>query len=176
MKDMRRPDFSLQDLYAALEAQRLARGLSWAQVAREINGPPEEIRGHALSASTITGTRIRSVAEADGILQMLRWLNRSPESFMPHHPVHDEPAEKFPVVSAHQVLRFHTKKIYAALDAQRREQNLTWAQVGRELGLSASSLTHLAKGGRTSFPAVMRIVGWLGRPAAQFTRVVGGVH
>ena len=107
---------------------------------------------------------------------MLRWLNRSPESFMAHPRVQDDLAEKFPVVSAHQVLRFDTKKIYAALDAQRSERNLTWTQVGKELGLSASSLRHLEKGGRTSFPSVMRITGWLGRPAAEFTHAVGGAH
>ena len=169
-------DFSLQELYSALDAQRQAKGLSWSQVAKEINGPPNQIGGHALSASTITGTRIRSVAEADGILQMLLWLNRSPESFIPGH--HDSAAttSQFPTVSSRQVLRFDTKKIYAALDAQRRERNMTWAQVGKELGLSASSLTYLAKGGRTGFPHVMRIVRWLRRPAADFTHAVGGTH
>jgi ribosomal protein L24E len=171
---MRSQDFSLQDLYAALDAQRQARGLSWTQVAKEINGPPEQVRGHALSASTITGTRIRSVAEADGILQMLRWLQRSPESFLPHHQVSNGSAEKLPAVSAHQVLRFNTKKIYAALDAQRSERKMTWVQIGKELGLSGSSLRHLEKGGRTSFPSVMRILGWLGRPASEFTHGVGG--
>lgn len=173
---MESPDFSLQALYHALDEQRQTRGLSWAQVAREINGPPEQVGGHALSASTITGTRIRRVAEADGILQMLRWLNRQPESFIPGQLQSTNSSASFPQVGQHQVLRFNTKIIYDALDAQRSERNLTWAQVGKELGLSASSLTYLAKGGRTSFPSVVRITGWLGRPTAEFTHVVGGAH
>ncbi len=172
---MRSMDFSLQELYAALDTQRQTRGLSWAQVAREMNGPREQITGHALSASTITGTRIRSVAEADGILQMLRWLNRSPESFLPDHPASADPTAQFPSVSTHQVLRFNTRKIYTALDAQRSERKMTWAQVGKEVGMGPASLTYLAKGGRTAFPYVMRIVRWLHRPAADFTHVVGSV-
>jgi hypothetical protein len=32
-----------------------------------------------------------------------------------------------------------------------------------------ASLTQLANGGRTSFPHVMRMVGWLERKAAEFT-------
>jgi hypothetical protein len=47
---------------------------------------------------------------------------------------------------------------------------MTWPEVSREVGLSAPSLTYLARGGRTGFPHVMRIVRWLGLPAAYFTR------
>lgn len=170
---MRFRDFNLSDLYAALDAQRQTRGLSWSQVAREINGPRRHMGGHALSASTITGTRFRRVAEADGILQMLRWLHRQPESFIPGHSLLADMPVSFPEVGPRQVWRFDTRKVYAALNAQRSERNLTWAQVGKELGLSASSLAYLAKGGRTSFPGVMRMTGWLKQPALEFTQVVG---
>jgi len=125
---------------------------------------------HQLSPSTVTGTRTRTVAEGDGVLQMLCWLNRTPESFMPGHP-HSEVADaRLPQVPPHHVLRFDTKKLHAALDAQRIERKMTWAQVAKEVGLGVSSLTHLSSGGRTAFPQVMRIVRWLARPAAQFTR------
>jgi len=70
-----------------------------------------------------------------------------------------------------RILRFDTRAIYAALDARRTERGMTWRQVAAEIGgLNAASLTHLAKGGRTSFPGVMRITAWLGRSAANFTR------
>jgi len=107
---------------------------------------------------------------------MLRWLNRSPESFLPGFSASANTEAGFPNVGQHQVLRFNTRQIYEALDTQRKERNLTWTQVGKELGLSASSLRHLEKGGRTSFPSVMRIMGWLGCPAAEFTHAVGGAH
>jgi hypothetical protein len=168
---MARPsDFSLRDLYAALDAQRQSRGLSWSQVASEINGPPKGNSRRRLSASTVTGTRTRTVAEADGVLQMLRWLNRTPESFVPGLPESEENSARLPDVPSHQILRFDTRKLHAALDAQRLEKNVTWAQLAREVGLGVSSLTYLSNGGRTGFPQVMRMVRWLGRPAAHFTR------
>ena len=168
---MQAPDFDLHALYAALDAQRQSRGLSWTEVAREINGQSSNQSRRALSSSTVQGIKAKSAVEGDGVLQMLRWLNRTPESFVPNHqevPVADEP---LPNVLPHQVLRFDTKQLYAALDAKRSENKLTWMQVAQQTGVSASSLTYLLKGSRTSFPSVMRITGWLGKPTAEFTRV-----
>ncbi|MGH9780408.1 MAG: hypothetical protein ACRD33_01195 [Candidatus Acidiferrales bacterium] len=174
-------DFSLRSLYEALDAQRGARGLSWAQATREMKGqskarPFSPAAGpaavsHALSTSTVQGTRMRAVAEGDGVLQMLRWLNRTPESFVPGHPQAESVSARLPVVPAGRVLRFDTKRIFAALDLQRRERKMTWMQVATEAGVGVSSLRHLSQGGRTAFPQVMRILRWLGRPAARFTRV-----
>ena len=170
----RSSDFSLAALYAALDAQRQARGLSWSQATREINRQSERISVHPISPSTVTGTRTKTVAEGDGVLQMLLWLNRTPESFVLGHQECDEAGTRLPDIPTHQVLRFDTTKLHAALDAQRVARKMTWAQVARETGLSVSNLTHLSKGGRTGFPHVMRIVRWLGRPAAQFTRASDG--
>jgi len=117
----------------------------------------------------MTGTRTRAVAEGDGVLQMLRWLNRTPESFVPGGPASGRDG-RLPEVPPHHTLRFDTKKIHAALDAQRVERRLTWAQVAHEVGIGASSLTHLSQGGRAAFPQVMRIVRWLAKPAAHFMR------
>jgi hypothetical protein len=163
-------DFSLADLYAALDAERQARGLSWAQAARQISRQSEREAVGPVSASTVTSTRTKAVAEADGVLQMLLWLNRTPESFVPGHPHPDEPRFRLSPVSAHQILRFDTRKLYAALNARRTERTMTSAQVAREIGVGVSGLTHLAKGGRITFPQVMRVVRWLDRPAAAFTR------
>jgi hypothetical protein len=163
-------DFSLLELYDALDAQRKIRGLSWSQVTSEINGPSKRISARRLSPSTVTGLRTRAVAEGDGVLQMLRWLNRTPESFVPGHQESQEISARLPDVPAHQVLRFDTRKLHTALEAQRIEKKMTWAQVAKELRLGVSTLTYLSNGGRTGFPQVMRIVRWLGRPAAHFTR------
>lgn len=110
------------------------------------------------------------VAEGDGVLQMLRWLNRTPESFMPGHPHSEDASERLPHVPLHYVLRFDTKKLHAALDTKRIERKMTWVQVAGEVGVGVSTLIHLSRGGRTAFPQVMRILRWLGRPAAEFTR------
>jgi ribosomal protein L24E len=163
-------DFSIRALYAAIDAHRQARGLSWSEATREMNRRSGRSSAHRLSTSTVRGTRIRTVAEGDGVLQILRWLNRTPESFVPGYQESEDASARLPDVSSHQVLRFDTKKLHAALDAQRIERKMTWTQVAKEVGLSAPRLTRLSKGGRTGFPHVMRIVRWLGRPAADFTR------
>ena len=164
-------DFSLRALYEALDAERCRRGLSWSQATREINrqvGPSSG--GHRLSPSTVTGTRTRAVAEGDGVLQMLRWLNRTPESFVPGLQESEAVDGRLPPAPLHQTLRFDSRKLHAALDAQRVRRRMTWAQVATEVGLGVSSLTHLSKGGRTGFPQVMRVVRWLAQPAAHLVR------
>lgn len=168
---MPRPDdFSLEALYVALDARRRARGLAWSQVTREINRDTDCSDKHRLSRSTITGTRTGTVAEADGVLQMLLRLDRTPESFTSCDQESLAGTARLPDVPPRQVLRFDTKKLYAALDALRIERALSWTQVSGETGLSVSQLGHLAKGGRTAFPQVMRLVRWLERPAADFIR------
>ena len=166
-----RTDFTLAALYAALDQQRRTRGLTWSQVIREIGSRSGCAPAHAISRSTVMNLRTGSAAEADGVLQMLRWLNRTPESFMPGFQVIGS-SYALPLVSRDQILRFDTKKLHAALDAQRGERRMTWRQVATEIGgVSVSSLTRLKMGGRTSFPSVMRIVAWLNRPASTFIRV-----
>lgn len=157
-------DFDLALLAAALDEQRRARDLTWSEVAKQIsNGLP--IRG--IATATISGVGARGTAEADGVLQMLRWLERSPESFVPGALDGVPPPE----IPEGKILRFDTRALHAALDARRNELGRTWADLGRELGVGPASLTGLARGGRTAFPQVMRFTGWLGRPAADFTRV-----
>ena len=63
--------FNAAALYAALDAQRRARGMSWAQVAAETG----------VSVSTLTHTRHGGRMEVDGMLAMVRWLGRTAESF-----------------------------------------------------------------------------------------------
>jgi hypothetical protein len=132
---------------------------------------PHRPSARRLSASTVSGTRFRAAAEGDGVLAMLRWLNRTPESFVPGHQQPDRISERLPDIPAGKFLRFDAKKLYAALDARRIERQMTWAQVAKEVGTSPAGLTHLSEGKRVVFPGVMRIFRWLERPAADFTRV-----
>ncbi|MGA7622113.1 MAG: hypothetical protein WB630_00080 [Candidatus Acidiferrales bacterium] len=100
----RSTDFSLSALYEALDAQRQARGLSWAQVTREMNRQSERTSLHPLSSSTVKGVGTSTVAEGDGVLQMLLWLNRSPESFLPGHLESEGDKTRLPEISCHQIL------------------------------------------------------------------------
>jgi transcriptional regulator with XRE-family HTH domain len=155
-------DFSLTALHAALDARRKVRGLSWAEASAEMK----------VSPSTVARLHERATAEADGVLQMLRWLARAPESFVESFAAgaSEDARARLPGMASNGILRFDTARLHAALDAQRAERGMSWARVAKDLGLGASSLTHLARGGRTAFPAVMRMLAWLGRPAAEFVR------
>jgi hypothetical protein len=165
------PTFDIQALYGALDTERRARGISWQQVAREISSRLKSVPARPISPSTLSGMRNRRIVEGDGVLQMLLWLRRTPESFVPGNEAPEENA-KLPDVPEAGILRFDTAALYLALDAQRINRGMTWKQVAHEIGgVSPAGLTRLSKGGRTAFPDVMRIVRWLGRPAASFTRL-----
>ena len=63
--------FDAKALYAALDEQRRARGLTWADVARETG----------VAASTLKRTQDGGRLELDGALAMVTWLGRTIESF-----------------------------------------------------------------------------------------------
>lgn len=66
------PRFDAKALYAALDNQRTARGLSWKQVAAEVG----------VSPSTLTRTRRGGRMEVDGMLAMVSWLRVPVETFV----------------------------------------------------------------------------------------------
>jgi hypothetical protein len=162
-------EFDLRALHEALDERRRSREMSWAAVTREINHSIPG--GHPIATSTITGLRTKAVAEGDGVLQMLLWLRRTPESFVPGFPDADAERYRLPELGDEYILRWDTRALYSALNAEREAREMTWDAVARDVGgFTAGMLTRLATGGRTGFPGVMRIAGWLGRPAATFTR------
>ena len=163
-------EFDVRVLYDALDVRRGARQLTWKDVAAEVSERCTRLR--PIAPSTITGLKEQPRGEGDGILQMLIWLRRTPESFIPG--VVDPRSACFvnPTLSIGEILRWDTRALYAALDGRRRERRSTWSETARELrGFTPGMLTTLAKGGRIGFPGVMRLVLWLGEPAATFTRV-----
>lgn len=163
-------DFDLKALHAAIDERRRDEGISWSRVAEEISRCHTSRR--PIAASTISGLRTKRAAEGDGILQMLIWLGRSPESFVPGHPSANEDRYRLPKLARGQILRWDTKALHAAVNAKRQEFGLTWAETASSIGgFTSGMLTPLAKGGRVGFPRVMRIVRWLDRPAVEFTHV-----
>ncbi len=145
--------------------------MSWVEVTREINDLFRSAPARPISASTVTGMRGRRVVEGNGVLQMLVWLGRTPESFTSGRDRVARENEILPRVGPSQILRFDTRALYAALDAQRAERGMLWREVAAEIGgVTATSLTRLAHGGRVGFPSVMSIVEWLALPVASFTR------
>lgn len=126
-----------------------------------------------LSSSTIIGLGQREVVEGDGVLQMLRWLERTPESFVAggERSTRSSDAEALPVAPPEKILRWDSAAIHAAVDGQRQARSMTWNEVAQEIGCGANTLRGLANGGRVSLPAVMRIIRWLHQPAAAFVRL-----
>jgi hypothetical protein len=164
------PDFDLRALYDALDSERRARDLNWTALTAEVNRHRTYLR--PIAVSTIRGLRDKPVGEGDGILQMLLWLRRTPESFVPGFVDADAARFRLPELTTGQILRWDTRALHAEADIRRNERGITWADIGREIGgYTPSMLTHLAKGGRTGFPHVMRMVAWLGRPAVTFTHI-----
>ena len=165
-------EFDVKGLYDALDERRRSRAMRWAAVRREMNARFQEVPGHKpIAMSTITGLQNKRNVEGDGILQMLLWLGRTPESFLPGFEEADAERFRLPQLGKEQILRWDTRAIHSALNAEREARGMSWKEVANDIGVgSANPLTNLAKGGRTGFPGVMRIVVWLGRPAATFTR------
>lgn len=165
-------EFDVGALFDALNSERQARRLTWAQVTREINDLFRDVKCRPIATSTLTGMRERGGLAGNGVLQMLVWLDRTPESFVPGHPEAAVREARLPRVGPARILRWDTESLHLALDAARIARALTWRQVAEEIGggWTAASLTGLRTRGNAGFPAIMRVTGWLGRPVASFTR------
>ncbi len=158
MQNPQRRRFDGAALYAALDAKRQARGISWQQAAREVGA----------AATTLQNTRKNGPMETDGILAMVRWLKCPLEDFVRGIAPDSTGVPSIPSG------RFNNKALYAALDVRRHDRRMTWAEVGKEVGgLPPSMLTRLAKGGRIGVDVMLLAVGWLGCSVDTFTQKAG---
>jgi hypothetical protein len=156
-------DFDVKLFYSALDQKRESLGLTWNGVAQEIAN-----RYTKVATSTIKGIRGKKYIEGDGGLQMLLWLGKSPESFVPGAMV-DSKHELIKPTNA--VLRFDAKEVHRLLEARRLNEGLAWREVADQIGgVSVSMLRRFKNGGRTSFPIIMRVANWLDVPARKFTK------
>lgn len=164
-------------LFQALDVQRVSRGLSWAQVAHQIWDLSAVLNDrrhdHPISPSTITGMAKRGNTSCQHALFFLRWLGRTPESFLTGGDA-ERPGRKLPSVGPDRRLRWDLHLLYDALDARRREEGMTWPELAKELGCTPSQLTGLKRARfATGMKLAMRVVQWLGRPAADFVYSAG---
>ena len=56
--------------------------------------------------------------------------------------------------------QFDSEAFYAALDATRQARKLTWKQVAKESGVSASTLTRMAQGRRPDVDGLAALCSW----------------
>ena len=166
-------------LFTALDTQRQQRGLSWPKVAQhiwELSAGLNARRGdHPISPATIVGVGTRGDTSCQHALFMLRWLDRSPESFL--RGSRTVAAGALPAAGPDHRLRWNLHEsprrrapgLYEAMNARRESEELTWAELARCLRCSPNQLSGL----RTARYAIqmtlaMRITQWLQRPAADF--------
>jgi len=164
--------FDAGALYLALDARRLELGLSWKGVADQIWALSSDLndrrQDHPISPSTLTGMARNPRTSCQHALFMLRWLGRTPESFL-LGASRDEPRFALPEAGPDRRLRWALKLLYAAMDEKRREDGLTWPALAEVLGRSPNQLTGLRTAKfAAGMDVAMRIVQWLGRPAADF--------
>jgi hypothetical protein len=161
-------DFDLAALSEALDVRRCELGLTWQELASAVTDRPSRRSDRRIAASTFKGMSERASVRDTVVLQALRWLGRTPESFVPglretsEHPLPGNESGR-PALD--------TRAIYLAMDDRRVALGLTWRAVADELGrgFSPGMLTRLARGTGIGFPRVMRIFQWLERPVAEFT-------
>jgi hypothetical protein len=164
-------NFEMQALHVALDGERRVRGLSWEELTADINKPFKGTTSIPISASTIRNMSKKSSVTSAVVLQVLRWLDRSPESFLSGQLGRSHLDEKLPDAGTTKILRFDTQAMYAALDDERQRRNLTWKQLVAQLpGFTQSMIANLAEGPLIGFPRVMTITQWLKCPAATFVR------
>ena len=165
-------DFSITDFFEAIDRQRMARGLSWNEVAKQIWNQSSLLNAkrndHPISCSTITNMVKLGDTSCQHALFMLRWLGRSPESFVPGLD-YDETKTSLPSVGEDRRLRWNLTKVYDSLDARRKEKELTWTQLAAELRCTPSQLTGIKRARfAIGMRLAVRIALWLDCPARDF--------
>jgi hypothetical protein len=165
-------DFDAVAMYEAMDAQRIERGLSWRQVADQMWEQSADLdpqrQGHPISPSTLTGIATRADTTCQHALFILRWLGRTPESFLMNAPA-DADGTRLPAAGRNERLRWNLAALYDALNTRRQEQGVTWVELTRQIRCSPNQLTGIrAAKYAIGMRLAMRIVQWLGRPAAAF--------
>ena len=164
-------EFDACAMYAAMDAQRTSRGLSWTELAQALWEQSMVLnrrrQDHPISSATLLGISKRADCTCQHALFILRWLERPPEAFL----VLPSTGANFalPCAGDDERLRWNLAAVYAAMNEHRRERRLTWRQLATRLHCTE----HQVRGLRTARFAigmrhVMGIVQWLERPAASF--------
>jgi hypothetical protein len=149
--------------------------LSWKKVADQLWDLSSELNDrrndHPISPATLTNMAKNPRTSCQHALFMLRWLERTPESFLrgAHIVDYDDPRFVLPAVGADRRLRWSLKLLHATMDEKRHELGLTWPELATFLGCTPNQLTGLRTAKfATNMDLAMRITQWLGRPAADF--------
>ncbi len=150
------PYLNVAALQDALDAERIARRMTWAALAREVH----------ISVPSLRQMAQREQLEADAIVLILQWLKRRCDDFVVRpsgdagRPVGSHSAPGVPPLFA----RFDTIALHTALDSARERRGLTWNDVAAELGVSTWVIARFTKGGRTNANLMVAVADWAGQP------------
>jgi hypothetical protein len=164
--------FDVAALYAALDDKRTNLGISWPAVARQLWELSSELNDrrndHPISPSTLTNMGKNPRISCQHALFMLRWLDRTPESFLVGWGS-DDGRFALPAAGPDRRLRWALKRLFASMDEKRRQEGLTWSGLAARLDCTPSQLMGLRTAKfATGMDLAMRIVQWIDRPAADF--------
>jgi hypothetical protein len=161
--------FDMAAFADALEEERARRGVTWAEMTREVHRGRDSFA--AMSASSFSSMGSKTTGNSAIVLQALLWLGRTPESFVVGRTRPQSKAERLVQPPLGQTLRFDSALIYPALDAERTARGMTWFDVGRGLPrYNEATFRRLAAGQQIGWPHGMGLFLWLDKPAASFTR------
>ena len=152
-------EFDYRGVWEAIEAERQARGLNRTQLLRDIDWVSQGVLNRLEQGGPTT---------CQHIVGLLRWLGRSPESFMPG--VIDCPAYALPDTGLFPV-RWSMPALYEAIDARREELGMSWREAGDAIGWPTVKELKTIKYGIPMHLA-MRLTRWLGKPAATYMYAV----
>ena len=128
----------------------------------------DQRRDHPISPSTLAALSKRHRTSCQHALFMLRWLDRTPESFLAGAAV-EGPGVALPAAGPDRHPRWSLKRLYAVMNEKRLEDGITWSELAATLECSPNQLTGLRTAKfATDMDLAMRIVQWVGRPAADF--------
>ncbi len=137
-------EFDLNAFHRAVDEPRRERGLSWTDLASDVNRPFENTSSIPINPATIRDMPKKSSVTSAIVLQVLRWLQATPESFLSGRGRKSFAEDELPYAEPHQILRFDTRALHAALDLERKRCGMTWQQVAKELpGFTQTMLTNL---------------------------------
>jgi hypothetical protein len=164
--------FDTQAFFAAVDARRHERQLSWPALAtalweqsRLLN---DRRKDHPIAPATIKRLAQRRELSCQHALFVLRWLDIPPETFI----AEPEPGTAgVPLPSADQGhrLRWNLRKLYSALNTARTARGATWQEAASRLQCTPHQLTGLGTAKfATGMKLAMRITQALRRPAADF--------
>ena len=167
-------NFDMKAFHTTLDAERQARRLSWVELTAAVNEPFRGTSSIPISVTTIRDIPKKRTVASAVVLQLLRWLGRTPESFLSRRTSAPTADEALPEPGPSRILRFDTGAMHTALNVERGRRGMTWKQLADELpGFTPSMLTNLETKPLIGFPHVMTITQWLGRSAASFVRDYG---